>query len=99
MATRAENTSSPPPRQQQHPAAPGATPPEAASPDPVNLHEDVPGHPNARGTLPMARELTDLATEDEIQALARTAPPMTTDQAIQIARLLHWNRNRQDRAA
>jgi hypothetical protein len=39
----------------------------------------------------MATHLTDPATEDEIQALARTAPPMTTDQAVRIARLLRWN--------
>ncbi len=39
----------------------------------------------------MAHYLTDLAIEDEIQALARTAPRMTVDQAIRIARLVGWN--------
>jgi hypothetical protein len=39
----------------------------------------------------MARYLLDPATEDEIQALARTAPPMTPDVAIRIARMLRWN--------
>lgn len=48
----------------------------------------------------MAKYLTDTAIEDEIQALARTAPPMTADQAIRIARLLRWNERRTiDRAA
>ena len=39
----------------------------------------------------MAKHLPDPATEEEIQALARTAPRMTTDQAVRIARLLRWN--------
>jgi hypothetical protein len=39
----------------------------------------------------MARHLTDLATEDEIQTLARTAPPMNHDTAIRLARMLRWN--------
>jgi hypothetical protein len=39
----------------------------------------------------MAKHLTDPAIEDEIQALARTAPRMTADQAIRLARLLRWN--------
>jgi hypothetical protein len=42
----------------------------------------------------MARYLTDTATEAEIQALARTAPRMTADQAARIARLLRWNEHR-----
>jgi hypothetical protein len=42
----------------------------------------------------MARYLTDLATEDEIQTLARTAPRMTPDQAARLARLLRWNKRR-----
>jgi hypothetical protein len=39
----------------------------------------------------MAKHLTGPAIEDEIQALARTAPRMTADQAVRIARLLRWN--------
>lgn len=50
-----------------------------------NLYENTPGHPAARGTLPMARYLKDLATEDEIQALAAEAPPMTEDQRARLA--------------
>ena len=81
--------------------APGADTPPGADPPPDNPHEHTPGHPNARGTLPMAKHLTDPATEDEIQALARTAPRMTADQAVRIARLLRWNEHRRgtDRAA
>lgn len=69
------------------PAEPDATPTNPHH----NPHENTPGHPDARGTLPMARHLTDPAIEDEIQALARTAPRMTVDQAIRIARLVGWN--------
>jgi hypothetical protein len=47
----------------------------------------------------MARYLLDPATEDEIQALAREAPPMTEDQRARLARLLRLNRPRGDRAA
>ncbi|MEV4620518.1 hypothetical protein AB0J74_17645 [Asanoa sp. NPDC049573] len=39
----------------------------------------------------MARYLLDPAIEDEIQALARTAPPIPADLAIRIARMLRWN--------
>ncbi|MFY1673193.1 hypothetical protein ACN27G_25040 [Plantactinospora sp. WMMB334] len=39
----------------------------------------------------MARHLLDPTTEDEIQALARTAPPLTPDVAIRVARMLRWN--------
>jgi hypothetical protein len=70
--------------------------PDEMTPDSIvdNPHADTAGHPQARGTLPMARYLTDLATEDEIQALARTAPRMTPDQAARLARLLRWNKRR-----
>jgi hypothetical protein len=74
-----------------------ATPPGDAAPD--NPHEHTPGHPNARGTLPMARHLLDPAIEDEIQALAAEAPPMTEDQRARLARLLRLNRRHGDRAA
>jgi hypothetical protein len=47
----------------------------------------------------MAHHLTDPATEDEIQALAAEAPPMTVDQAIQLARLLRFPQRRSNRAA
>jgi hypothetical protein len=47
----------------------------------------------------MARYLLDPATEDEIQALAAEAPPMTEDQRAKLARLLRLNRRRGDRAA
>ena len=66
--------------------------------DADNPHRDTPGHPQARGTLPMARRLLDLATEDEIQALAAEAGPMSEDQRATLARLLRLNR-RHDRAA
>ncbi|WP_432839057.1 hypothetical protein [Dactylosporangium sp. CA-092794] len=66
--------------------------------DTGNPNRDTPGHPNARGTLPMARRLLDLATEDEIQALAAEAGPMSEDQRATLARLLRLNR-RHDRAA
>jgi hypothetical protein len=69
------------------PAEPDATPTNPQD----NPHENTPGHPDARGTLPMARRLTDPAIEEEIQALARTALRMTVDQAIRIARLVGWN--------
>jgi hypothetical protein len=42
----------------------------------------------------MARYLLDLAIEDEIQALAAQAPPMTEDQRARLARLLRLNRPR-----
>lgn len=44
----------------------------------------------------MAKYLTDLQTETEIQALARTAPRMTVDQAVRIGRLLRWDEYRPD---
>jgi hypothetical protein len=83
-----------------HHAAPGH--PDAAAndiPDPANPHENTPGHPDARGTLPMARYLTDLAIEDEIQALAAEAPLPTVYQAARLARLLRISRPHRDRAA
>lgn len=52
-----------------------AAPDDAPSCD--NPYENTPGHPGAWGTLPVARNLLDLAIEDEIQALAAQAPPMT----------------------
>jgi hypothetical protein len=77
----------------------GAATPPGADAAPINPHENTPGHPDARGTLPMARYLLDPATEDEIQALAAEAPPMTEDQRAKLARLLRLNRRRGDRAA
>ena len=74
-------------------------PPAIDTPDPVNPHANTPGHPDARGTLPMAHYLTDLAIEDEIQALAAEAPLPTVDQAARLARLLRINRPHRDRAA
>lgn len=56
-------------------------------------HEDTPGHPESRGTLPMAKHLTRLSTEDEIQALAAEAPPMTEDQRAKLSRMLRLNRS------
>jgi hypothetical protein len=53
-----------------------------------NPHADTPGHPEARGTLPMAHNLIDPATEAEIQALAAEAPLPSADQAARLARLL-----------
>jgi hypothetical protein len=79
------------------PSAPEAdTPPSAGlTSDPGN----TPGHPRARGTLPMAKYLTDPAIEDEIQALAAEAPLPTIDQAARLARLLRLGRPRSDAAA
>jgi hypothetical protein len=65
-----------------------------------NPYDQTPGHPDARGTLPMAHYLTDPAIEDEIQALAAEALPMTEDQRARLARMLRLNRRRpNDRAA
>jgi hypothetical protein len=64
-----------------------------------NPHANTPGHPKASGTLPMARKLTDPATEEEIQALAAEAPMPTVDQAARLARLLRLNRPRRADAA
>lgn len=41
----------------------------------------------------MAKHLTRLATEDEIQALAAEAPPMTEDQRARLSRLLRLRRS------
>ena len=68
-----------------------ATTPDGDPTPADNPHFATPGHPDARGTLPMARHLLDPTIEEEIQALARTAPPMTPDVAIRIARMLRWN--------
>ncbi len=53
-----------------------------------NPHAHTPGHPEARGTLPMARWLNNPAIEAEIQALAAEAPLPSIDQAARLARLL-----------
>lgn len=53
-----------------------------------NPRADTSGHPEARGTLPMARWLTDPAIEAEIQALAAEAPLPGVDQVTRLARLL-----------
>jgi hypothetical protein len=60
----------------------------------ANPHADTPGHPEASGTLPMARLLLDPATEAEIQALAAEAPLPTPDQAARLARLLRLDQCR-----
>ncbi len=96
MAT-SQTTPTPGRRPPRDPAHPGAAPDDGA--DPVNPYENTPGHPDARGTLPMAHYLTDLAIEDEIQALAAEAPLPTVDQAARLARLLRINRPHRDRAA
>jgi hypothetical protein len=88
--------------------APILLPDSTAQPDPItpdaagqdargdeNPYRNLPGHPMARGTLPMARYLTDLETEDEIQALAAraaTAPPLTPELAARLARMLRLTR-------
>lgn len=87
----------PPTEPAVHDTVPGQ--PGAATQDVRSPHENVPGHPDARGTLPMARYLTDPAIEDEIQALAAEAPLPTIDQAARLARLLRINRPRRDWAA
>ena len=76
-----------------HPTQPGPGRGESQDRD-AEPYEDTPGHPMARGTLPMARHLTDPAIEDEIQALAAEAPPMTEDQRAELARLLRLNHKR-----
>ncbi len=62
-------------------------------------YEKTPGHPQAHGTLPMARILTDPAVEEWIQQLAASAPPMNEDQRARLSRLLRLNRARADRPA
>jgi hypothetical protein len=74
------------------PATPTGTAGDCVPAD--NPHADTPGHPHARGTLPMASKLTDPAIEEEIQALAAEAPLPTIDQAARLARLLRLNRPR-----
>jgi len=91
------NGTEPPTDPAPHDTAPAQA--GAATHDLESPHENTPGHPNARGTLPMARYLTDLAIEDEIQALAAEAPLPTVDQAARLARLLRINRPRRDRTA
>jgi hypothetical protein len=94
MAT-SQATPTPDRRQPSDPAHPDAAPHDGDG----NPHANTPGHPDARGTLPMARHLTDLAIEDEIQALAAESPLPTVDQAARLARLLRINRPHRDRAA
>jgi hypothetical protein len=53
--------------------------------------EKTPGHPQAEGTLPVARLLTDPSVEEWIQELAASAPPMTEDQRARLSRLLRLN--------
>jgi len=91
----------PAPVEHTQPVNPPATdtPSDTPGAEPANPYENTPGHPDARGTLPMAHYLTDLAIEDEIQALAAEAPLPTVDQAARLARLLRINRPHRDRAA
>jgi hypothetical protein len=46
----------------------------------------------------MAKHLPGRAIEDEIQALARTAPSMTVGRAVRIARLVRWNEDHREPA-
>jgi hypothetical protein len=56
-------------------SSPAARTERASEPDSEdNPHAEIPGHPRARGTLPMARKLIDPTIENEIQALAAEAP-------------------------
>jgi hypothetical protein len=73
-------------------------PAEGESIDADNPHALTPGHPDALGTLPMARLLTDPSIEEEIQALAAEAGRPTPDQAARLARLLRLGRRRLDAA-
>ncbi len=70
---QSQTTPTPDRRLPGDPARPSAAPLDSDA-TPANPNADTPGHPDARGTLPMARHLTDLAIEDEIQALAAEAP-------------------------
>jgi hypothetical protein len=64
------------------------------SPSTHPRHQTTPGHPDSRGTLPLARHLTDPNIEDEIQTLADEAPLPTLDQAARLARLLRLHQRR-----
>jgi ABC-type ATPase involved in cell division len=80
-------TSQNPHHPRRRPAVGDRPAPEAATPPGAGLTPDAtytPGHPNARGTLPMAKYLTDPAIEEEIQVLAAEAPLPTVDQAARI---------------
>jgi hypothetical protein len=84
-------TSQDPKRSRRRPSVGDGLGTGAAAPpgtDPTADLINTPGHPEARGTLPMARYLTDPAIEEEIQALAAEAALPTTDQAARLARLL-----------
>ncbi len=97
MAT-SQTTLTPGRRSPSDPGDTGAATPHDSDSTPDNPYENTPGHPDARGTLPMARHLTDLAIEGEIQALAAEAPLPTIDQAARLARLLRINRRHRNRA-
>jgi len=74
------------------PAAPPGEAGELVSAD--NPHANTPGHPDAHGTLPMARYLTDPTIEEQIQALAAEAGLPDPDQSARLARLLRMHRHR-----
>jgi hypothetical protein len=81
------------------PEEPDGSDGSAPAVDSAGSHDGTPGHPEARGTLPMARLLTDPAVEEWIQQLAASAPPMTEDQRARLSRLLRLNRVRTNRQA
>ncbi len=69
---------------------PDSEPHKSEQPE-TDHHTNTPGHPLARGTLPMARYLTDPTTEGEIQALAAEAGSITEDQRARLGRLLRFS--------
>lgn len=71
----------------------------ATATDFPSANAKTPGHPEAQGTLPMARILTDPAVEEWVQHTAASAPPMTEDQRARLSRLLRLNRARTNRPA
>jgi hypothetical protein len=71
------------------------TDPKATGSDPAdeeNPYRDIPGHPRARGTLPLAKVLTDPAIEDAIQEIIAAGPVPGPDLAAHLARLLRIRR-------
>ena len=93
---RAESRRATPPPQSSTPAPDGSDN-SATATDSSNAR--TPGHPEAQGTLPMARLLTDPAVEEWIQQMAASAPPMTEDQRARLSRLLRFNRARTNHPA
>ncbi len=73
--------------------------PTAATSMDESPQETTSGHPEALGTLPMARHLTATGIEEWIQQVAASAPPMTEDQRARLSRLLRLNKHRVQRPA